>query len=72
MKIHALRSHRLDGTFEVSGTLTFPSEPPDPVAISGTYEVQGDQVELMTPDGSGLWMLRFRFLKQSKTARILS
>jgi hypothetical protein len=28
---------RLDGTFEVNGTLTFPGEPPDPVAISGTY-----------------------------------
>ena len=50
---------RLDGTFEVSGTLTFPGEPPDPVAISGTYQVQGDQVELITPDGSGLWRLRF-------------
>ena len=50
---------RPDGTFEVSGTLTFPGEPPDPVAISGTYEVQGDQVELTTPDGSGLWTLGF-------------
>jgi hypothetical protein len=46
---------RPDGTFEVSGTLTFPGEPPDPVAISGTYEVQGDQVELTTPDGQ--WAL---------------
>ena len=43
----------------MSGTLTFPGEPPDPVAIRGTYKVQGDQVELMTPDGSGLWRLRF-------------
>ena len=50
---------RLDGTFDVSGTITFPGELPDPVAISGTYEVQGDQVELMTPDGSGFWRLRF-------------
>jgi hypothetical protein len=50
---------RLDGTFEVSGTITFPGEPPDPVAISGTYQVTGDQVELITPDGSGLWRLRF-------------
>jgi hypothetical protein len=50
---------RLDGTFEVGGTITYPGEPPDPVAISGTYAVQGDQVELITPDGSGVWTLHF-------------
>ena len=50
---------RPDGNFEVSGTVTFPGEPPDPVAISGTYQVKGDQVELTTSDGSGLWRLRF-------------
>ncbi|MGZ8392388.1 MAG: lipocalin family protein [Gemmatimonadales bacterium] len=50
---------RLDGTFGVSGTLTFPGEPPDPVATSGTYEVEEDQVELTTLDGSGLWTLGF-------------
>jgi hypothetical protein len=50
---------RLDGTFEVSGTVTFPGEPPDPVAIGGTYEVQGDHVEFITPDGSGVWTLTF-------------
>jgi hypothetical protein len=50
---------RQDGTFVMNGTITFPGEPPDPVAIGGTFGVHGDQVDLLTPSGSRTWTLRF-------------
>jgi hypothetical protein len=48
-----------DGTFVMNGTITFPGEPPGPIAISGTFELREDQVDLLTPSRRGTWTLRF-------------
>jgi hypothetical protein len=46
-----------DRTFEINGTITFPEEPTESLIVTGTYEVLVDQVELTTPEGTGIWGL---------------
>ena len=46
-----------DGTFMMSGTVTFPGEPVDTVDVTGTWQQDGDRVTITTIDGSGVWQM---------------
>jgi len=50
---------RDDGTFIILGTVTYPGEPADSLAVSGTYQVVATIVTLTTPDGTGAWSMAF-------------
>ena len=50
---------RTDGTFVIQGTITFPEEPPETVAVQGTYVMTGASVALTTSDGTDTWTLEF-------------
>jgi hypothetical protein len=50
---------RHDGTFVIFGTVTYPGEPTDSLAVSGTYQVVAMIVTLTTPDGTGAWSMVF-------------
>ncbi len=52
-------SFRSDGTFSIEGTITFPNEPTDPIAIDGTYRERGDTVELTIGAETTNWTLGF-------------
>jgi len=47
---------RMNGTFSIDGTLTFPGEPPDQLLLSGTWLEQGEIVTLTTGEESGRWV----------------
>ncbi|HEX9893187.1 MAG TPA: lipocalin family protein [Gemmatimonadales bacterium] len=46
---------RGDGTFTVSGTLTFPDEPTEPVFLSGEWALQGGVLVLTVNGQQSLW-----------------
>jgi hypothetical protein len=46
---------RPDGTFSVTGTITFPGEPTDPLVIDGTYVQSGTRVALTIAAQMGIW-----------------
>jgi hypothetical protein len=48
-----------DGGFVVAGTVTFPGEPADTLALSGIWSMSGDRAVLTTTDGSGEWVVGF-------------
>ena len=50
---------RSDGTFTMVGTVSFPGEPSEAVAISGTYEVSGDVATLVIAGEASDWNLSF-------------
>ena len=50
---------RNDGTYSISGTVTYPGEPEDSLDVSGTYQVIATVATLTTPDGPSSWSLTF-------------
>jgi hypothetical protein len=46
-----------DSTFSIEGTVTFPGEPLDSLAVTGTWVQDGDRVTLTTVDGSSTWQV---------------
>lgn len=48
---------REDGTFSVSGTVTFPGEPTDSIVQQGSYLQQTDRVTLTMASQTGIWWL---------------
>ena len=48
---------RLDHTFDVDGTITFPGEPTDPIVVSGTYVQSGNSVALTIDAQTGSWAI---------------
>ena len=50
---------RSDGTFVITGTVTFPDEPADDIEITGTYEQRDAGVTLTTGGESATWTLDF-------------
>ena len=47
-----------DGNFSIAGVVTFPGEPPDPLAVGGTWSPTPDGVLLTTTEGTGEWTVR--------------
>lgn len=47
------------GDFEIAGEVTYPSEPADPVSMSGAWSQTGDRVTLTTLTDSGVWIVRY-------------
>lgn len=47
---------RANGTFDIDGTVTYPSEPTEPIQVSGTWSIQGNIVTLDTGSESGRWV----------------
>ena len=48
-----------DGTFSIEGTVTYPGEPTDPVAASGTYNVEGNDVVWTVQSETSTWSMAF-------------
>lgn len=50
---------RANGTFDIDGTVTYPSEPTEPIQVSGTWSIEGNIVTLDTGTESGRWIRTF-------------
>ncbi len=48
-----------DGTFAMTGEITFPDEPVDSLNLTGTWSMSGDKVTLVTANHSGEWIVSF-------------
>jgi hypothetical protein len=48
---------RADGTFGVSGTITFPGEPTEPLAVEGTYDQNRRTVALTIGGQTSNWTI---------------
>jgi hypothetical protein len=46
-----------DGSFAITGELTYPGEPADSLLVSGTWSMTGNRVVLTTGEGSGTWVV---------------
>lgn len=46
-----------DGTWGAIGTVTYPGEPEDSIAVSGTYRVNGNDLTLTTGGSSAVWTM---------------
>jgi hypothetical protein len=50
---------RPDGSFTITGSITYPGEPTEPIDVAGTYSQQGSVVRLTTGAGDGMWQVAF-------------
>lgn len=50
---------RGDGTFSITGTVTFPGEPTDPIDVQGTYEEHAGTVSLTVGGQSADWEVQY-------------
>ena len=50
---------RSDRTWSVNGTITLPDQPTEAVSLGGTYELNGDTLDLTTEGVTATWTLEF-------------
>ncbi len=50
---------RADGTFSIDGTITFPGEPTEAIAVDGTFQQSGNSVDLTIGADAATWTLGF-------------
>jgi hypothetical protein len=48
-----------DGSFAITGELTYPGEPADSLLVHGNWSMTGNRVVLTTGEGSGTWVVNF-------------
>jgi hypothetical protein len=48
-----------NGGFSIEGTVTYPGEPTDSIAVAGTYRIEGNTVALTVLDETATWTMTF-------------